>query len=100
MILQCRCYKPSAQIFRAGVWKIPVGVYLPTARGYMDIDDKSLKCAVREVSGGWNTSSLFLPATSKETSVTSQTGKMRKSVVKIPRSKVAPQLIRKLDDCK
>ena len=77
-----------------------VGVYLPTARGYMDIDGKSLRCAVREVGGGWNTSSLFLPATSQETSVTSQTGKMRKSVVKIPRSKVAPQLIKKLDNCK
>ena len=26
-----------------------VGVYLPTARGYMDVDEQSLKRAVREV---------------------------------------------------
>ena len=51
-----------------------VGIYLPTARGYMEIDEHSLKRAVREVGGGWNTSSLFLPATSTATSVTSQTG--------------------------
>ena len=77
-----------------------VGVYLPMARSYMDVDEQSLKRAVREVGGGWNTSSLFLPATSTATCVTSQTGKMRKSVVKIPRSKVGPELVKKLDGCK
>ena len=77
-----------------------VGIYLPTARGYFDVDEKALKQAVKEVGGGWNTSSLFLPATSVATCVTSETGKTRKSVVKIPRSKVAPNLLKRLDSCK
>ena len=66
----------------------------------MDVDDRRLREAVRDVGGGWNKACLFLPATSTATRVNSETGTTRKSVVKIPRSKVAPKLLEKLDACK
>ena len=63
----------------------------------MDVDDRRLREAVRDVGGGWNKACLFILATSTATRVNSETGTTRK---KIPRSKVAPKLLEKLDACK
>ena len=99
MIFKCRYHKTLCPHIPGRGTKGSVGIYLPTEREYTDVDDKSLKHAMKEIRGGWNKSSLFLSALPQATSMTSVTGKMRKSVVKIPRSKVAPQLLTKLDCC-
>ena len=84
---------------RGGDSEATIAVYLVNARECVEVDERRLKDAVRDVGGRWNQSCLFLPATSTATVVNSETGEYKKSVVKIPRNKASPQLVDKLDGC-
>ena len=75
-----------------------VAVYLVNAREYVEVDERKLKDAVRDIGGKWNHSCLFLRATLTATVVNIVTGDYKKGV-KFPRNKLSPQLVEKIDGC-
>ena len=77
-----------------------VCIYLPNARKIVEFNEEKLKAEIQYVGGGWNKSCLFLSTPSDAIIVTSETGTSKKSVIKIPRSKVDTLLLDKLDCCK
>ena len=81
--------------------ELVVGLYMPMIRQYVpDLNEKSMKEAVREAGGSINQSGLFLAATSEALSVTSASGINRRSVVYVPRMKISRGVLRRLDRCK
>ena len=100
------------QMFRANVLTnrmgpaigIITGIYVVMVRKYIgsylspDIE-RDVKAAIKAAGGVYNVSGVFLKTTSDDTVVNSKTGINGRSVAYIPRSKVAKEVLKVLDEC-